>query len=182
MTLLDTLVKWDFYQIKLVIDKSINANNYIDPKWFGVAYVVGQTGGVLITQDYGLTWQPVSIDLPSNLNSLSYITSEAALIVGENATVLQTFSAGQFYDKVNIDVNLTSNREFTDVLIYNSNSAIVIGKGGLIFHLTLDNVTLRWNVSNNVLNDQTLVTVTQADLESVIKNISSIVYKDYQSN
>lgn len=171
LDLLQTLVKWDFKNINLVIDKNINDNNFISPRWLGVAYIVGQTGGVLITRDYGSTWQAVSTDLPDDLYSICNIDSEQALIVGQNSTILQTFSAGQFYDKINVDPTLTSNRDFTNVLIYNDSNALVVGKGGLILHMVLDNITRNWKISSNVVNNSDLIIVTNSDLESIIKPI-----------
>lgn len=169
LDLLETLVKWNLRNIQMDVDKNINENNYIDPTWTGTIFIVGDQGGVLKSEDFAQTWRPISSDIPSRLNAISLKNSNESLIVGEDSTILQTFSGGQFFDRINVPLTLSFNREFTDVLIYNQTNALVVGKGGMIIHLILDEINNTWKISSNILNDQTLVTVTTADLESRIK-------------
>lgn len=170
LDLLETLVKWNLRNIQMDVDRNINQNNFIDPKWTGTVFIVGDQGGILKSEDFAQTWRPVSSDIPSKLNSVSMKNANEALIVGEDSTILQTFSSGQFFDKVNVPLSLSFNREFTDVLIYNQTNALVVGKGGMIIHLILDEINGTWKISSNILNNIDLITVTTADLESRIKS------------
>jgi hypothetical protein len=169
LDILQTLVKWNLRNVKMDVDSNINMNNFIDPTWTGTAFIVGDQGGVLKSEDFAKTWRLISSDIPSRINAISLKNANDALLVGEDSTILQTFSGGQFFDRINVPLTLTFNREFTDVLIYNQTNALIVGKGGLILHLILDEINGTWKISSNILNDQTLITVTAADLESRIK-------------
>jgi len=167
LELLNTYVKFNFYDIELNIDKNLNEYNYIVPTWNGLAWISGENGNQIRTTNFGEDWEIVATNTYNNLNSSNYLDSNG-LVVGFNETVLESFSNGQFYNKVLIPENLIYNRELTDVLIYSDKYALVVGKSGLILHLELINNV--WTLNKNILNESVDI-VTEDDLDYLVKPI-----------
>jgi len=165
--LLNTYTKFNYYDIELSINKNLNEYNYIVPTWTGTAWINGENGNNIKTEDFGKNWTIVNTNTYNTLNSSNFLNNYG-LVVGQNETILETTSYGEFYDKVLIPDGLINNRELTNVLIYDPKYAIVVGKSGLILHFELINNS--WVINNNILNKD-VVTVTTDDLDYFIKPI-----------
>ena len=63
---------------------TINKIAFYD-QWYG--YMVGESGTILFSSDYGLTWEEQNEGMPDNLYDISVVDSITAWVVGDNGTI-----------------------------------------------------------------------------------------------
>jgi photosystem II stability/assembly factor-like uncharacterized protein len=87
------------------------------------AFVVGDNGIMLTTNNRGSTWIRFSLGVQSNLNSLKFIDDYTGFIVGDNGLILKTDCRWRAWDVVSV----ASNYYNTDVSFSNELNGIVVG-------------------------------------------------------
>jgi photosystem II stability/assembly factor-like uncharacterized protein len=87
------------------------------------AFVVGDNGTLLGTNNRGSTWRPIFVGVSSNLNSLKFIDDYTGFIVGDNGLILKTDSRWRSWDVISVAHNYYNK----DVSFSNELNGIVVG-------------------------------------------------------
>jgi photosystem II stability/assembly factor-like uncharacterized protein len=87
------------------------------------AFVVGDNGVMLATNNRGSTWYNFDVGAHSNLNSIKFIDEYTGFIAGDNGLILKTDSRWRSWDIVSV----TRNYHNRDVSFLNEQNGIVVG-------------------------------------------------------
>jgi len=87
------------------------------------AFIVGNNGMLLGTNNRGSTWVNFGLGVSSNLNSLKFIDDYSAVIVGDNGIILKTDCRWRAWD----DISIAKNYFNKDVSFTNELNGIVVG-------------------------------------------------------
>jgi hypothetical protein len=155
LTLLNTVVREDFINTTFDVSKTFNDNNYIVPNLSGTGWIIGKSGLIIKTEDYGVTWEVLVTTTPDDLNDVSFFDINQGMIVGKNGIILYTFNGGTLWEVLNLPQ--VNNKTLFKVLMYQKTRVIITGQGGLILHLTLINNI--WTI-DNILIPASLASVT----------------------
>lgn len=165
--------KNNFSAMETFIEKSKRDLGYSVSSWSGIVWLIGKNGLIIKTLDNGITWKVLETGVNQNLNSISFIDDKVGLVVGDNGIILSSFTGGDSFELVTIPQDVTF-RDWTKVLIYSPTSAIIIGNGGTMLHLTL--VNNNWIV-NRILNNTDLTNFDKQIIDSDLDNSIKINFK-----
>ncbi len=87
------------------------------------AFVVGDNGIMLATNNRGSTWYKFGIDAHSNLNNIRFIDDYTGFIVGDNGLILKTDCRWRAWDVISVAHNYYNK----DVSFSNELNGIVVG-------------------------------------------------------
>lgn len=87
------------------------------------AFVVGNNGMLLGTNNRGSTWHKINLNLSANLNSLKFIDDYAGFVVGDNGIILSTDSRWREWENISV----ASNYYNKDVSFTSELNGIVVG-------------------------------------------------------
>ena len=87
------------------------------------AFVAGDNGILLGTNNRGSTWVNFGLGVSSNLNSLKFLDDYTGFLVGDNGVILKTDSRWRSWDVVSV----ASNYYNKDVSFTNEHNGIVVG-------------------------------------------------------
>ncbi len=87
------------------------------------AFVVGDNGIMLTTNNRGSTWIQSDLGTKSNLNSIKFIDDYTGFIVGDNGVILKTDSRWKSWDVISVAHNYYNN----DVSFSNELNGVVVG-------------------------------------------------------
>ena len=87
------------------------------------AFVVGDNGIMLATNNRGSTWYKFGIDAHSNLNNIRFIDDYTGFIVGDNGLVLKTDCCWRAWDVISVAHNYYNK----DISFTNELNGIVVG-------------------------------------------------------
>jgi len=87
------------------------------------AFVAGDNGIMLTTNNRGSTWMKIDLAVQQNINSLKFIDRYTGFVVGDNGLILKTDSRWRSWD----DISVASNYYNKDVSFSNELNGIVVG-------------------------------------------------------
>ena len=87
------------------------------------AFIAGDNGIMLTTNNRGSTWRKIDLAVQQNLNSLKFIDHYTGFVVGDNGVILKTDSRWRSWD----DISVASNYYNKDVSFSNELNGIVVG-------------------------------------------------------
>ncbi len=160
------LYKNDFSDIEVFIEDSLRDKGYVVPSWSGVIWMIGKNGILIKSIDNGISWAVQETGVSQNLNSISFFGNKNGLLSGDSGVILATFTGGESFESIVLPEEI-KNRDWQKVLIYSSNSAILLGNGGTLVHLTRKDFI--WSV-DKILNKLELNTIDKQILDSDLNN------------
>jgi photosystem II stability/assembly factor-like uncharacterized protein len=110
--------QWRLVQTQTKVDFN-SAVQLTDAK----AFVVGDNGTMLATNNRGSTWYNFDVDAHSNLNSIKFIDDYTGFIVGDNGLILKTDCRWKAWDVISVAHNYYNK----DVSFSNELNGIVVG-------------------------------------------------------
>lgn len=120
----------------------------VQPFGAQTAWVVGENGTILKTEDGGQTWVAQNNPLAgTNLNSVYFINANTGWTVGNNGVVLTTTDGGQRWTWQSLTPQTLRGVVFVD-----ANTGWTVGDGGTIFQ-TLDGGKNWWPQVSGTVND-----------------------------
>jgi hypothetical protein len=173
------IYKDDLYAIDAIKSKTLRPLGYSVEEWSGVVYMVGGLGRIINTNDNGTSWNILDSKSYNDLRGVSFYDKNNGLIVGDNNTILATFSGGSSFINVNIPSSINF-CDWSDVSFYKSDKAIVIGSLGTILHLKkVGNEWITDKILNNLPLSTLQVSIIDSDLDDkIILNIYKTTEKD----
>ncbi|HCY75478.1 MAG TPA: hypothetical protein DHV28_06115 [Ignavibacteriales bacterium] len=87
------------------------------------AFVIGDNGVMLATNNRGSTWVPFHLGVRSHLNSIKFIDDYTGFVVGDRGVILKTDSRWRSWDVLSIATNYYN----TDVSFINELNGVVVG-------------------------------------------------------